>query len=108
MNQSQKQRIQLTSGKVFQITPEFLNSALEPWIIPNQAVITDVRQEQLTGGDSFNATLLRLYLTYDQPPTTAPQTLVAKLPTLETELHERAQVFQPGSRENWFYRSGAA
>ena len=80
---------------------------LKPWIIPNQAVITDVRQEQLTGGDSFNATMLRLYLTYDQPTTTAPQTLVAKLPTLETELHDRAQVFQPGSRENWFYRSGA-
>ena len=108
MNISRAQRIQLTSGKVFQLTPDFLNSVLEPWIVPDQAVITAVRPEQLTGGDSFNATLLRLYLTYDTPPSATPQILIAKLPSIETELHERAQIFQPGSRENWFYRSGAA
>ncbi len=108
MNQSDKQRIRLSSGAVFHITPDFLNSVLEAWIAPDQVLISSVRREPLIGGDSFNATLLRLYLTYDQPPTTAPQTLIAKLPTPETELHERAMIFQPGSRENWFYRSGAA
>ena len=71
------------------------------------AVIIDVRQEELTGPKNFNANLWRLYITYDPPRPAAPQTLIAKLPTSVPELHERAAIFQPGSRENWFYRSGS-
>jgi len=107
MNHVHQHPIQLTSGNLFQLTPDFLNSVLKSWIDPDQATIIDIRQEQLTGATRFNAVLLRLYLEYDRPTTRTPQLLIAKLPTTRTDLHDRASVFQPGSRENWFYRTGA-
>jgi hypothetical protein len=94
-----------TPGKVPQITPEFLNSILRSVPGIDQAVVTDVHQEQVTGHNRFNANLLRLVLIYDQPAAAAPQSLIAKLPTVNTELHERATVFQPGARESWFRNS---
>jgi hypothetical protein len=95
------------SPPTIQLTPDFLNSILRAFVEPKNATLLDVRLELLGEEGSYNAVLLRLYLTYDQPLTTGPKTLIAKLPTGQTELHERAAVFQPGLRENWFYRTGA-
>src|SRR5688572_20795736 len=96
-----------SSARLSEMTPEFLTSVLQPVIGPNQATVVQVRPEQLTGPQSFNADVWRLYLTYDRPCPGAPLSLIAKLPTADAELHERAAVFQPGLRENWFYRAGA-
>jgi len=99
--------IQQTPKTIIQLTPDFITPILRPFVEPEHAILLDVRSEPLGAEASYNAVLLRLYLTYDQPLTTGPLTLIAKLPTGQTELHERAEVLQPGVRENWFYRSGA-
>jgi hypothetical protein len=96
-----------SSVQLSQMTPEFLTAVLQPVIGQNKATVTQVRPEQLIGPQSFNADVWRLYLTYARPCPTAPQSLIAKLPTADTELHERAAVFQPGLKENWFYRVAA-
>lgn len=95
-----------SSVQLSQMTPEFLTAVLQPVIGQNKAAVIRVHPEQLTGPQSFNADVWRLYLAYDRP-CAAPQSLVAKLPTADAELHERAAIFQPGSRENWFYRAAA-
>jgi len=92
---------------VNQITPAFLNSILATVPKFQGATIVDVRPEQLAGDSVFNAILLRLYLVFENTRSTSPQSLIAKLPTLQTELYERAVVFQPGLRENWFYTTAA-
>ena len=100
MNHKSRQSPQL------QLTPALLNSVLQPFLDTDSATVIEVSEEKLVG--QFNADLRRLYLTYDQPAGAAPQSLIAKLPTPDARLNERAAVFQPGSRENWFYSSGAA
>jgi thiamine kinase-like enzyme len=107
-NPSHSNKIRLASGQVFEMTPAFLNRVLSSELDPEDAAISAVQVEQLTGETHFNAVLCRLHLSYHQPNENVPKTLIAKLPTARTELHERAQVFQPGSRENWFYRAAAA
>jgi len=89
-----------------QLFPTFLNSVLQPFLDTDSVTVIEVKEEKLVG--QFNADLRRLYLTYDQPAGTAPHSLIAKLPTTNANLNERAAVFQPGSRENWFYSSGAS
>ena len=84
-NSDYKHSIQLASGQVFQITPEHLDSILRPYIKPDSVKVIKVDQEPLVGDTQFNAVLLRLYLTYDQAPTSAPRSLIAKLPTAKTE-----------------------
>ena len=106
-NRSQPNRIQLASGQVFEMTPDFINTVLSPELEPDSAPILSIQLEQLAGESQFNAVLYRIHLTYPQPTENAPKSLIAKLPTAKTELHERAQVFQPGTRENWFYRVAA-
>jgi hypothetical protein len=61
----------------------------------------------MTHGD-FNAQILHLDLEYATPIEAAPATLIAKLPTTNTELNDRSSIFQPGAREQWFYRHAAA
>ena len=106
-DRSQPNRIQLASGQIFEMAPDFINAVLSPELESQGAAIRSIQLEKLTGETQFNALLYRLHLTYDQPTENAPKSLIAKLPTNRTELHERAQVFQPGSRENWFYRVAA-
>ena len=102
MNPSSEPRLQLT--------PEFLNTLLGLPARPDRAQIVDIRQEEIRAAVQFNAVLVRIHLTYDRPGTGTPDSLIAKLPKEEVELYEleRSRVFQPGTRENWFYRSGAA
>lgn len=97
-----------SATQLLQITPAWLNSVLQPVIGAQDAAVTQVHQEQLAGQEQFNADLRRLHLTYDRPHAAVPQSLIAKLPTADAELNTHAAAFQPGSRENWFYRSGAS
>lgn len=96
-----------TLGQAPNMTPTFVNSILDSFLGRDQVTVIDVKQEPLTGSNRYNALMLRLHLTYDREPHMAPQTLIAKLPMGKLDLHGSAEVFQPGARENWFYRVGA-
>ena len=108
MNSSQPLTLQLASGQAFEMTPDFFNALLSSELEPDCAAIRSVQLVPLAGETQFNAVLYRIHLTYHQPTENTPRSLIAKLPTARTELYERAQVFQPGSRETWFYRAAAA
>ena len=79
-----------------QITPAFLVPILREAGVLRQATVSAVRAEPLEGRVSFNAQLVRLWLTYDRSEVGAPQSLIAKLPTGNTELYQNAVVFRPG------------
>jgi hypothetical protein len=89
------------------ITPDLLNALLPSAMGLDSAITIYPRYERLTGQPAFNANVWRIYLIYDPPQPHAPTSLIAKLPTIQTELHERATILQPGARENWFYRVAA-
>jgi thiamine kinase-like enzyme len=89
------------------ITPDFLKAALPPALGLDAGITINPRYQQLTGQPAFNANIWRIRLTYDPPQPHAPASLIAKLPTVQAELHERATILQPGARENWFYRVAA-
>jgi hypothetical protein len=89
------------------ITPDFLNALLPPALGLDPATTINPRYKRLTGQPAFNANVWRIYLIYDPPQPHAPASLIAKLPTIQAELHERATILQPGARENWFYRVAA-
>jgi hypothetical protein len=93
-----------------QITPAFLSPILRSAGLLRRASVTAVQVEPLApdGAGFFNAQLARLHLAYDVPEAEAPCSLIAKLPTRNTELQHNAAVFQPGARECWFYRQGVA
>ena len=90
------------------MTPDFINRVLSSELEPQGGAICKVQLEKLAGKSQSNAVLYRLNLSYHKPTKNAPKSLIAKLPTARTELHVRAQVFQPGIRENWFYSAVAA
>jgi hypothetical protein len=89
-----------------QITSVFLTPILQATNVLKQATITSITVEPLISMSSYNAQLARLHLTYDEYETGAPRSLIMKAPTLHTELHQNAAVFQPGLKECWFYRFG--
>lgn len=91
-----------------QITPAFLTSILKSAGVLHQARITALDVEPLAGRTRFNAQLLRVHPVYDGEEENAPRSLIAKLPTIDNALHQRAGVFQPGAKEIWFYRQGVA
>jgi aminoglycoside/choline kinase family phosphotransferase len=92
-----------------QITPAFLTSILQAAGVLRYATVAAIHVEPLEAQTSFNAQLARLRLTYDRQETEAPQSLIAKLPTVvNAELQQRTAILQPGMRECWFYRHGAA
>ena len=107
-NRSKPIKIQLASGQVFEMTPEFINTVLCAEFEQDGAAVLAIQLEPLAEESHFNAVLYRLHLTYHQQNENAPKSLIAKLPTARAELYELAQVFQPGTRENWFYRAAAA
>jgi thiamine kinase-like enzyme len=90
------------------ITPDFLNALLPSAMGLDSATTIDPRYERLTGQPAFTANIWRIRLIYDPPQPRAPASLIAKLPTGQTELHERATILQPGAREHWFYRAAAS
>jgi len=92
---------------VAQITCEAVTSALRSAQAICQSTIASIRAEPIIGKASFNAQVFRLHLTYNQQESESPNSLVAKLPAGNMELHENAAVFQPGRKETWFYQHGA-
>jgi hypothetical protein len=91
-----------------QLSAEFLTPILWSAGVLTGGAIRDVQAESLPGALGYNAQIARLYLKYDHPEAGAPEVLIAKLPTVKHELHQNAAVFQPGRKESWFYRQGAA
>ena len=94
----------LPPARIDQMTPAFLTGRLRAAGPLSRATVTAVEAQRLGSRTRYNAQLFRLHLHYDRSELRAPRTLVAKLPTLNTALHERAGVFQPGAKENWFYQ----
>lgn len=94
-----EQRLDLT-----QITPELITQFLHKDGTGAEANVTHLRSEIVTGEVSFNAQIVRLWLTYDQPRVEGPRSLILKLPTTNAALLANATVFQPGTKEDWFYR----
>jgi hypothetical protein len=88
------------------LTPVFLTSVLQAANCVERAVVTACHIELLSDVTSFNAQLVRLYLTYDVAEPQAPQSLIAKLPTANSALHEHSALFRPGVKEHWFYQYG--
>ena len=86
-----------------EITPAHLTAILDRAVHLGPATVEAVRVEPIAQG-SYNAQLARLHLSYSDPPeqavvAQAPRTLIAKLPIIDTALHEYAGVFQPGSKD---------
>ncbi|MFO7537661.1 MAG: hypothetical protein R6X32_06325, partial [Chloroflexota bacterium] len=77
------------------ITADFLKPALPPALGLDAGITINPRYQQLTGQPAFNANIWRIRLTYDPPQPHAPASLIAKLPTVQAELHERATILQP-------------
>ena len=55
------------SPPTIQLTPDFLTPILRPFVEPENATLLEVFSEPLGAEASYNAVILRLYLTYDQP-----------------------------------------
>lgn len=86
------------------ITPELITQLLHKGGTGLGTIVTHLRSETVTGEASFNAQIIRLWLTYDRPSDEGPRSLILKLPTTNAALHANAAVFQPGAKEDWFYR----
>lgn len=80
---------------------EILRAALNV----SSLVVRGVNAAPLLFKTAYNAQLFRLALTYDQATPAAPATLIAKLPPDHAELAENCVIFQPGTKEAWFYRT---
>ena len=91
-----------------QITTQFLTSVLRSAGVLHQATVSSIRVKPLLAKTSYNAQMARLHLAYERREDEAPHSLIAKLPTTDTDLHQNAAVFRPGAKESWFYQHGAA
>lgn len=90
------------------MTPAWLTAQLRKAGRIRTGAVGAVEFEPLGLDAIFNAQMVRLRLRYAPDGEQGPSTLVAKLPTAATRLRENAAVFQPGAKEVWFYRHGAA
>ena len=73
-------------------TPQFLTSILLGAGF-SSAFVKTVRTERILGKKRFNADVMRLHLSYEVEPSAAPRTLIAKLPTANSELNPLAGYF---------------
>ena len=68
-------------------------------------IVRAVQATQLALQTAHNAQLFRLHLTYQEAAASAPATLIAKLPHSDAEMAENCAIFQPGTKEAWFYHT---
>lgn len=91
-----------------QINSDFLTSIFRTTGVLDKAAVTRIDIEPLVSNSGFNAQLARLHLAYSHAEAHAPQSLIAKLPTVNIKLQQNAAIFRPGAKECWFYRHAAA
>ena len=83
-----------------QITPEFLTAILRSTGVLRQATVISIEVEPLVANTSFYAQMARVPLAYDRQDAETPHSLIAKLPTTDTDLHQHAAVFRPDAKES--------
>lgn len=88
-------------------TPVFLTSILQSVTASRVLRVTDVYAEPLSLMTAHTAFLYRFKLSYADKCQDGPATVIAKLPRLEPSMAENARIFQPGTKEVWFYRQVA-
>lgn len=85
------------------VTPAWLSGCLREAGVLTDAAVDDVAVEPIALGVGFLGQLARLRLRYDRP-TTAPTTMIGKLPTLDPGGRQICQLFRFYEREIRFYR----
>lgn len=85
------------------ITPQWLTEALYSTGIPPNVVVTSLRIEPIAELTCAGQ-LARLYLSFSQPQSTLPSTLVVKLHAPDEPLRAKTRPFTPDKREILFYQ----
>jgi len=86
-----------------ELTPEWLSAALRSGGGAAAPTVTSVRCERIGVGESFTASLARVFPTYRDPETDAPHTLVAKFAATAGKTRALLNEFDSYEREVLFY-----
>ena len=86
------------------LTPTGLTALLRESGVAKNAAVSAIAIEPIGRGVGFLGQLARLRLTYDDPASDAPRTVVGKLPTLDPGGREICRIFRFYEREIRFYR----
>lgn len=87
-----------------ELTPEWLTKQLHESGVLKRARITKVEPEILGEGEGFVGQIARIALSLDREEATAPDTLIAKLPTTVAANRKTGELFGMYEREILFYR----
>ena len=85
-------------------TPKLLTSIFQKAFGDPNLLVKTVSPVRLSFKTAYNAQLYRLELDYSDPDSSHPKSVIAKLADEASELSENSRVFQPGPKEEWFYR----
>jgi Ecdysteroid kinase-like family len=88
-------------------TPEFLTDVFRRSLEDQSLEVERVTVAPLSLKTAHSAQLHRLHLTYLNEGHSGPKSVIAKLPDLSPEMVENCRIFQPGTKEEWFYRFAA-
>lgn len=92
---------------VSRISAAWLSETLSQAMHAPALRVATVRAEALKLNAAYCAELFRLHIDYAAAIPGAPLTLIAKLPRNNPGMAENARVFQPGTKEAWFYAHAA-
>ncbi len=95
-------------GDIASISPCWLSDVLGHALAAPQLRVDAVHADALSLNAAYNAQIFRLHITYASGAPDAPHTLIAKMPRKDPGMAENARVFQPGTKEAWFYANAAS
>jgi len=85
-------------------TSEFMTSLFRGLLRDQALTVEAVRAVPLALKTAHTANLYRLQLAYQDRDHCGPMSVIAKLPDQLHVLVDNRRIFQPGSKEEWFYR----
>lgn len=91
-------------GFAADITPEWLTAVLRDANVLPKGDVISVRAEIIGDGLGFSSSLVRLNVRYDKGSSNAPNSFVAKLPSLDPKTRAWTQLFNRFEREIRFYQ----
>ncbi|MDP6454667.1 MAG: phosphotransferase [SAR202 cluster bacterium] len=91
-----------------EITPSWLTRALAPQLASENVNVTGVESETIAEGVGFAGGLGRLTIEYDLESTSAPKTLIAKMPSSHEQTRNLLTTLGVYEREVRFYQSVAS
>jgi len=89
------------------ITPLLLTTLLRLAGVLSQERVTTLSVTPLAALASYNAQLARLAVAYSESAGGAPSSYIIKLSPRAADLNQHVTIFQPSTKEGWFYRSAA-